>query len=274
LEYLDYETALNLTLARNHEKISANQSKSTGRDKEFNIDTYKNLYELYLNSGLDVNFTKVRAEFYGPNMRPYYDGENYLLDWNFAQNHYLDYVCGLVTKQIKKPSTIIDLGAGTGEIVRYISRAIDAHFVVADKSIYALDLVKLVNSREGYNIDTVRIDFAEGAVKVPSDAFVLSTYSLMYLEQNSTQFFSSLLESNPQGGLFLEPIYSDQSTENSLSNYRRDYFLECGYSTDFLNSFHEVCIQFGYRISFHHANVLAHNLLLPVSAIGWERVDN
>ena len=274
MKYLDFENALELTISRNRENNSGILPRSSNRDKEFDIDTYKNLYELYLNSGLDVNFSQVRADFYGSNMRPYYDGENYLLDWGLAQNHYLDYVYGLVKKQIKKPLTIIDLGAGTGELVRYISRGIDAHFIAADKSRYALDLVKLINGREGYNIDTVRIDFAEDVVKVPSDSFVISSYSLMYLEQNSSQFFLNMLKSNPQGGIFLEPIYSDQDANNSLSILRRNYFLKCGYSTDFLSSFHEVCNQFGYRISFHYTNVLAHNLLLPVSAIGWERAEN
>ena len=274
LDNIDLETALKLTMSQNRQRFSESQADSTGRDREFNLDTYKSLYTLYVNSPLGVNFSEVRESFYSGNLRPYFDGENFLLNWGASDKHYSSFVCGLVKKQFAEPSILVDLGAGTGEMVRYISREIEGHYVATDKSEYALKLINLINEREGYNIKTAKMDFAENTINVPKNAFILSTYSMMYMGSNSIQFFSSLLDSNPQGGIFFEPIFSDQNDETLLSKYRRKYIHECNYSADFLNHFEKACSEFGYKIIFHLKNVLAHNLLLPVSAIGWKREEN
>lgn len=271
MEYLDSYSARRIALSKYHSVAPRKSLSPRERDREFNLDTYKELYVNYCSAKEDVKFSDVRAEFYKDKPQPYFDGENYFIDWHLAQSHYMEFVFRLVNTHMHEPSAMVDLGAGSGEVVRYLSRKIKMQYIAADKSGYALDLINLINKREGFDIYSTKIDFADSRFKIPENAFVLTTYSLMYLQQNSRKFFIELLEAGPQGGLFIEPIFTDQTGSDLFSEISRDYFLKCGYSTDFHIIFREVCSDLGYRIKFHLRNVLAHNLLIPVSAIGWER---
>jgi hypothetical protein len=273
MKYLDSDSARRIALTKYQSIAPRKNLASLERDREFNLDTYKELFLNYCGAKEDVRFSDVRAQFYKDKLQPYFDGKNYYIDWHLAQRHYVELVSTLVSGHMKEPSAIVDLGAGSGEIVRYLSHRIKKQIIAADKSSYALDLIKLINKREGFDIHTVKIDFADSLFYIPENAFVLTTYSLMYLQKNPRQFFINLLESGPQGGLFIEPIFTDQSGSDLFSELSRDYFLKCGYSIDFYIIFKEVCSDLGYTINFHLKNVLAHNLLIPVSAIGWERAE-
>jgi hypothetical protein len=137
---------------------------------------------------------------------------------------------------------------------------------------YALKIINLVNKRENYNIEAIKFNFQDAKVPIPANSFILTSYSLMYLKNEAEDFFVKLLDSDPIGGIFFEPIYEDQNGISTIDKHRKSYFKNCEYSTDFYSKFLKIITRKGYGIIFHEKNVLAHNLLCPLSVIGWKRL--
>lgn len=268
MKNLDFEEALELTLQFNESRGVPRNGPQKSVLQQFNIETYKMLFDSY-QAAPKMTFRQVRSKHYSSNVRPYFDGLNYFCDYELSIKHYENLVGNLIQSFCPNPKCIIDIGAGSGDLIRYLSKIFPIKCIAIENSHFALSIISQVNLRENFSIETQFGDFNKENFTVPENSFVFSSYSLMYSGTN-LNLFSEILASNPHSGIFIEPIFEDQQND-FLSELIRSYMIHNKYSTDWFSRFKQACETYGYKIVLHQKNVLAHNLMLPVSIIGWRK---
>jgi hypothetical protein len=201
-----------------------------------------------------------------------YDGKC----WRWAsyketQGVYFQEVQNVIARHLTPNSCVIDIGAGTGQLGRFLSSHFtELDFNCFDKMPNAVKLVNAIADRENSSVKANYFDFDSKYSKFPRNCYFISSYSLMYL-QDPKLFFQKLLVSNPLGGFFFEPIFSDYIA-SPYATRKMEYFKANRYSGDWYEVFCNLLFErSNFEIKYHEKHFFAHNSLLPISAVVWMR---
>jgi cyclopropane fatty-acyl-phospholipid synthase-like methyltransferase len=267
---LDEPEAISFELKRRsiHHSPTVSTDLLEHRIREFDRDLYRILLSKYRSA--TIPFSQVLAEHFADYHRPFFDGKDWSkADYVQTQKIYFDLIASKLRQILKPNMTVVDLGAGTGELSRFLSSSFQAtKWLCLDKMKNAIELIHTIGSRENNpSIVAAQYDFDNEFSFSDSDFFLLTSYSLMYID-SSRSFFHSLFSRNPSGGLFLEPIFLDLDLTSPFAGHRQNYFETNFYNKTWFEDFKKVLAeQQKYTIVEHQKLFFAHNSLLPISAV-------
>ena len=115
----------------------------------------------------------------------------------------------------------------------------------------SVTLINEIAGREGGNVRSKFIDIDDPETTLFKNKFVVSSYALMYLGLSNSCFFETLLQSEPLGGLFLEPIFDDIDSSNQFAAERKNYYEDNSYNKEWFSQFCSLIIEQGnYEIIY------------------------
>ncbi|MDE6550994.1 MAG: class I SAM-dependent methyltransferase [Clostridia bacterium] len=116
---------------------------------------------------------------------------------------FYDGATSFIAKNINKPNTVIDLGAGTGLLTKFwYNNFPDSKYVLVDIAEEMLEVAK----KRFVGIDNISYRITDYISSLPSDDFdtVISALSIHHLEdEDKVKLFSMIYDRLPKGGIFV-----------------------------------------------------------------------
>lgn len=265
--------AIRFELQRMSSTVVVNRKKRQDRVLEFDIELYYSLLQKY--RGSERPFEEILLSHFGDYFRPYFDGRKWRFgDYRTTYADYLELIGNLLDDHLTSQSLIVDVGAGTGRLSRFLSSRYKTNSVHSlDKMPNSVTLINEISAREDFPVRAHVMDFNDTDFELPQNGFIVTSYSLMYLNSNNIDFFEKLSSSDAVGGLFLEPVYETLDSSKKFTRERQRYFESNNYNLDWYTQFNNFLSgEHKYRIVSQKSFFFAHNALLPISAILWKRV--
>ena len=272
---MDEVDAIKFERARLESRKTSRTKTTHDRSREFEIDLYSILLANYRNG--KSAFRNILESHYSDYYRPYFDGSAWKTGkYRQVQSAYFERIVHLLVQFSESIPDILEIGAGSGELARFLSSKFnDTPILCTDKMPSSVTLINEIANREGGNVRSTFIDIDDPQTTLFKNKFVVSSYALMYLGLSNSFFFETLLQSEPLGGLFLEPIFDDIDSSNQFAAERKNYYEDNSYNKEWCSQFCSLIIEQGnYEIIYRKPFFFAHNSLLPITAILWKKTNS
>ena len=272
---MDEVDAIKFERARLASRKTSRTKTTHDRSREFEIDLYSILLANCRNG--KSAFRNILESHYSDYYRPYFDGSAWKTGkYSQVQSAYFERIVHLLVQFSESIPDILEIGAGSGELARFLSSKFnDTPILCTDKMPSSVTLINEIANREGGNVRSTFIDIDDPQTTLFKNKFVVSSYALMYLGLPNSSFFETLLQSEPLGGLFLEPIFDDIDPSNPFAAERKTYYEDNSYNKEWYSQFCSLMIQKGnYEIIYRKSLFFAHNSLLPITAILWKKTNS
>jgi hypothetical protein len=205
----------------------------------------------------------------------YSDGEFDLVLVNEANDKYIDLVFNTIVEYFPI-SSIVELGAGFGNIILNIAKKIDKNI-----GIYAAEYTqngqKLINEvaiNDKIHISVGGCDFETGQIKnisVPNNSCVITSYASHYVPVLDSKFIDSIVDLKPKVVIHFEPVY--EHCDDSLYGLLRKRYIEINdYNTNLMTLIREKQSAGELEILKENPCVFAINPLLSISVIVWKPI--
>ncbi len=257
-----------------------NKRFSQDIEKEFEKESWGLMLEMH-QSEPELSLEEIENLFFDGEKKNIYFYKNKfrLATRNHIRNQFKNLVAEIITKEIKESESVLELGAGYGAILNWVSKknsAKNCRFIGADMSTSGRKLIEAFGTLKNLNITSCRCDFFVPEIdrtNLGEVSLVFSSYALMYLSNFNTSFKEFLLSFKAETYIFIEPIYQDLDKlihGDLCKKYMEDNCYNLTLITDLVDGFQATG---KYELVSHIENIFGSNPFLPISILVFKKTS-
>lgn len=157
--------AIRFELERTQSTAVVARKKRQDRVLEFDIELYYSLLQKY--RGSERPFEEILLSHFG--------------DYRTTSADYFELIGNLLDDHLTSQSLIVDVGAGTGRLSRFLSsryKTISVHAL--DKMPNSVTLINEISARENFPVRAHVLDFNDADFELPQNGFIVTSYSNVF----------------------------------------------------------------------------------------------
>jgi hypothetical protein len=177
-------------------------------------------------------------------------------------------------KKVQTGTTIIEIGAGYGQIILNLAKDPDFESVDLFAAEYTQSGVKLMDHlarSQSRMLTTARCDLRATPIieiEIPVQSIIFTSYAACYLPQESS-FITNMLALRPSMVVHFEPFFEHCNSQSMLGVIQESYIQKNDYNQNLMSLIRNENAKGKIDIVTEDKQVFGMNPLLPMSIVAW-----
>jgi len=209
------------------------------------------------------------------NMFPILIGNEIVLQNHFSAFNYYISLVAQTLKQYLPIHNLVELGAGSGNIILSLSKdeaLKNANFYAGEYAQNGIDLIKSVAEKENINIIVGKSDFTADKIMdfaIPNNSVLFTSFAAICVPKLNDKFLDNILDLKPALIVNFEPCYEYYEENTILGLMQKKYIELNDYNTNIASLLHKWHEKGKIKILDVRKNIFGSNPFLPASIIVW-----